>query len=654
MSSDHIIAVDTYGSQRVTNPHTKRRVSAYKIGYNSAASDVLLQLFGAKARNVSPPRASYHYVQIDADVSVRHGYILLKLTADELAQAEQITRRHHRAATYLWQEGQWYAFPTSRANDYSLSTGTSGPNFNPSGIRVVSLSTGEKEAAITGIIVEKSQKSANQQPWWWLGGETYPHREILKRGGARFSAKRKQWYYIGWTLSPTLQQLVAEYGTPQNTPPQIGSLSVTSQDGDGNPTQVIDQSDSWTEHDFNFTPQGWSLAEAVSKHERGAEAENKDPSSIKQAAPITDKPFLPNTEATNGATPLSPNLNSENAANEFRPDPEETALIACVDGQHPPLFQADDKVYSRQDIERAEGQPIPTGVEGKIIICHGWDAPRSCYRYTVSFTDHGSLECDEDCLTPTKPPAGIRVMKKRVMPEAGAPLDNIQEAILSAQTLRGTWDTSAVTALSTHPTVTGQPRRKLALTQRAYVGELTGAVSGYTYCYGLGIHQGQLLYLDMGGPRSSVEAIRAKISKHEQINLIPQDGPAIELSIGEEDRYIDFTTNIPEAKFQHTILAHRMALEPVYGGKSLTFFIRTDDAQGKAKLKAHVFALVNIPVFDVWSHYLWEAGQKAMLVRRPRTLGGIDLWVVDLGVDAWTRLITGGVEQGIIPIGEPQ
>lgn len=37
-----------------------------------------------------------------------------------------------------------------------------------------------------------------------------------------------------------------------------------------------------------------------------------------------------------------------------------------------------------------------------------------------------------------------------------------------------------------------------------------------------------------------------------------------------------------------------------------------------------------------------------MLVRPTRSAGGIDLLTVALDATAWTRLITGGVEQGVI------
>lgn len=42
MAENHILAVHTYGSQRVKNPRTKAMVSAYKIGYSSAACETLL------------------------------------------------------------------------------------------------------------------------------------------------------------------------------------------------------------------------------------------------------------------------------------------------------------------------------------------------------------------------------------------------------------------------------------------------------------------------------------------------------------------------------------------------------------------------------------------------------------------------------------
>ena len=76
------------------------------------------------AHDVSSKRASYHYIQIDADVTVRHGHILLKITDDELAKVEVITRQVHRPAVYLWRDGAWLEFPNLKHPEYVPVTGT--------------------------------------------------------------------------------------------------------------------------------------------------------------------------------------------------------------------------------------------------------------------------------------------------------------------------------------------------------------------------------------------------------------------------------------------------------------------------------------------------------------------------------------------------
>jgi hypothetical protein len=126
----------------------------------------------------------------------------------------------------------------------------------------------------------------------------------------------------------------------------------------------------------------------------------------------------------------------------------------------------------------------------------------------------------------------------------------------------------------------------------------------------------------------------------------------IELTAGEGNsgRYHPYLHYLPEARFASLILVHDLVVTPNYGGKSTTFIFRTSDEQATARLKHHVTQLVNVPVFDAWSAYLYEIGQRAMLVRRTRSAGGIDLLSVDLDAGAWTRLITGGLEQGIIAL----
>lgn len=201
--TEKVIAITTYGSQRVKSPFTGQMISAYKMGYTSAASTILLDLLNGQ--DVSPSRASYHYIHTPVDVTVKQGFILVKISADELTRAENIARRFSRADAYLWRDQQWWELPNNRTPDYTQPVGL--PNFNPSGLRITTTS-GEKEAATNTITVEKSQRSPNEKAWYWISGDTYPHRELFKRHGARFSSKRKAWYLVAWDLPAAIQQLV--------------------------------------------------------------------------------------------------------------------------------------------------------------------------------------------------------------------------------------------------------------------------------------------------------------------------------------------------------------------------------------------------------------------------------------------------------------
>jgi hypothetical protein len=618
MAETHILAIHTYGSQRVKAPGTNQTVSAYKIGYSSAACEVLLALYGAKACDVSSPHASYRYVQIGGETTVRHGYLLLNVTAEELARAEAVTRQHQRAAVYLWQADCWLELPHGRNPAYAESASRSGPGFNPSGFRPVAPSTGEKEAAVEGICAEKSQRSPQERPWWWLLGDTYPQRETLKRWGARFSSKRRAWYYVGWELPEGIRRLVTEYATTE-------SEATTTQN------------------------------------------EDDAPCSDEEAAAILGVPL-------------------------------KTALPKS--DEPPRLFEIGQTVYARHELETPDGKMVPTGTRGIISRLynrnaqHGWSydvdfaAIGTGWYFERELSDlepipgiritHGAVVPPGAALPPTdadlkrvlvesghqpKPltdeavpaepeaapepetpeePQAIRVFKPQPLPVDGTPLDEVQTAIVQAK----------VQPIPVLHRMAVSPKRTLAAIGQSCVGELTGSITGNVWCYGYAIHEGMCIFVNLGGPRMAVEAIRAKLSKGDIVNCVPWDAPAVELTAGEGNSgmYHDYFQNIPEAKFTSLILCHDLLVNPNYGGKSTTFILRTDAAQAAAKLKHHVTELVKVPVFDEWASYLYHAGQTAMLIRPTRSAGDIDLLTVTLDVDAWTRLITGGIEQGVITL----
>jgi len=207
-----------------------------------------------------------------------------------------------------------------------------------------------------------------------------------------------------------------------------------------------------------------------------------------------------------------------------------------------------------------------------------------------------------------------------------------------------------ISVLQSTPTVNG--RRNLVRIPQSACGELTGSITGNVWCYGYSVHEGICIYLNCGGPRMAVEAIRAKLVKGDQVNCVPWDAPSVELTAGEGNTgmYTAYLQNIPEAKFTSLILLHDMVTQPNYGGKSTSFILKVSEEQAMAQLRHHVTKLVKVPVFDTWTGYMWQAGHAAMLVRSTRSQGGVDVLAVTLDVDAWTRLITDGLATNTITL----
>jgi len=94
-------------------------------------------------------------------------------------------------------------------------------------------------------------------------------------------------------------------------------------------------------------------------------------------------------------------------------------------------------------------------------------------------------------------------------------LDAIQTAIVQAK---------SYTALVLQQPASGDGKRTLRQIGQDCVGELTGSISGNVYCFGYAVHEGVCIYVNMGGPRTAVEAIRAKLSKGDIVSVTPGMG----------------------------------------------------------------------------------------------------------------------------------
>ena len=184
----------------------------------------------------------------------------------------------------------------------------------------------------------------------------------------------------------------------------------------------------------------------------------------------------------------------------------------------------------------------------------------------------------------------VRIIQARKLTEDSSADDSISTAIRHASKLPA--------PKSFKPTTPVIAQKMQTIPQEA-VGELTGSVVANVYCYGYATDAGKLIYLNMGGPRSGVEAIRAKLSQGQAINLIPEDGPSIELTAGEGNTgmYSAFINNLSEARFVSIVLVHENWVDPNYSGNATTYIMQVSEAQAKGQLLHHIRELVSVPVF---------------------------------------------------------
>ncbi|MEO1441807.1 MAG: hypothetical protein AAFV33_15525 [Chloroflexota bacterium] len=698
----HLVAVETYGSSRVKS-RTGQTVSAHKIGYTTCGCDVLLALYGSDAVDVTSKRASYHYVQITGETAVHSGTLLFALSDDELATVEVITRKHpgERSGCWRWLDNPgrtnngWHRFPTAAQSDYQPPNYNEGPRYNPTGYRAV-LPSGTASSAFPSIRAERTQRSASDTPWWWITGDTYPHRATFKAAGCRWSRKRKSWYFVGETLPKAVQEIIdmaafdAKVETAQPKPEQPVGTGAGGKFKVGDRVQAADDLMALG----GGTIKGGTLG--IVKQCFGEAGEL----GYSYTVDFTDfgETWCFEMDLIPASAPTPP------PAVQAMPAP---TVSESVPGVHYPRFAVGQTVYTSANVKLDEtGNTLAQGRVGTIV--RRFDIRQTdkyaSFGYTVQFQDTGPHTLFEDTLQ-AEPPrmSDLRVRRDEpimLVPGAsGASLlaahiarreaivngrhwdwdsdDPVTEAPPTAQDVPAEVVPEAEPAIRVlkpeawreHLQTAVEAARDKSVTvsapksngtrppiQQAYVGELTGAITGNVLCYGYAVHQGVLLYLNMGGPSTAVAAIRAKLAKGEAVNLVPWDGPAVELSAGETDgtantgMFTAYVHNISEAKFTSAILVHDWLTDPNYGGASVTGIFRTDEAQAVAKLTDHVRKLVKVAVFDSWGGFLFSAGQSAGLVRAPRSGGGIDLLVLDLDADAWTRLITGGLANGVIAL----
>ncbi len=175
-----------------------------------------------------------------------------------------------------------------------------------------------------------------------------------------------------------------------------------------------------------------------------------------------------------------------------------------------------------------------------------------------------------------------------------------------------------------------------------YIGQIS--VVGECFCYGAALDGPQLVYLDIAGAATSVEAVWARLAQGKECYLIPVDPTADKIVLRSEEGFLKrIQRKVEGIGIHHLLLLHQDLMEPTYAELSTTYLFLLDNLQATALLGMHVQQLVDIAVFPDWSPYLVQQGRLEGLVAPIRCYGGVKLWKLTLDKAAWQRLIRQGL-----------
>lgn len=182
---------------------------------------------------------------------------------------------------------------------------------------------------------------------------------------------------------------------------------------------------------------------------------------------------------------------------------------------------------------------------------------------------------------------------------------------------------------------------------QSYIGQVS--VVGECFCYGVALDGQQVVYLDIAGSATSVEAVWAKLAQAKECYLIPPSNADKIVLRSDKEKLKRLERKVEGVGVYHLLLVHRDIIEPTYAELSTTYlFLTNDKAQITAKLGAHIAELVDIAVFPAWFNYLVQQGRVAGLLQPLSCHGGVQIWRVALDKTAWERLICQGLAQGKI------
>jgi hypothetical protein len=259
---------------------------------------------------------------------------------------------------------------------------------------------------------------------------------LLKRHGARFSSRRKQWYYIGAELPAAIRALVTSEtqsgAEASDEEPEAALLAIFG-------GQIVGK-ERGTNGDLIVKGENGIFATRTKMDDRFGETKVlwvfDLPPQSRVGNPL---PAILSALQHNGAVHAIYNqqwrfegeerVAALDALVESVPftddepctvDEAATILGIPVKGaptaEPPPrLFALHDTAYARHELETVDGKPIPTGTRGKVIKLYHHNAKHG-WSYDVDFESIGMCWSFERELTPHEPIPGIKIVRGSVVP----------------------------------------------------------------------------------------------------------------------------------------------------------------------------------------------------------------------------------------------
>lgn len=655
-----ILCLPTYGRNPIR--HNGTLLQAWKLGYSGGQLPILKTLLGDQVHDVSPSRASYHYVTFNDDAPIRisqSSYIELVVTDAQLQSVEAITRKLTYTQVYRWLDDQWQMLPSSTRPDYRPATTRSGytPSHRPKSLEQPPAPAETAAPARTEVTITFEKHYSHKAGYWWFTGKDLAHHyEPLIFNGAAWHRKRQCHYYVGDRLNDGLQGLIQRH-----------QWTVV-----GAPTPVVKPTASLNASRDRWIVSGTLSAQQIARHHLSPLGEQVYSTPHMTGELLTDLTLDWRPPQDDDPATLFPDWLNRHVPAILSPHDQETVVyaqlrdpdnhycfwVSSLDGESVYGYerQQGSEQWARQTLaalnayRSPDDKPLqrtlsfrPCTLKAALDSHNGsvpvqipthvppvspspWkrDTPSTQHKFTVGtivYTRdavHIKRPGGEDLTIPANSEGSIQAQTHAsgATPQYVVAFNAHEPVVVAEYALtifcpkvdktppsggaRGRLSSRPNQRQPKHHALPAEPVGMIGL-ERVHTNLL---------CLGAALHDNLVIYLHAAGARDDTQALRSRLNTGKPCTLHRDNDPTMTLSSGGKSMYVQFTTYIKSQRTALMILVHKTLLQP----QTFAYVIETDEAQRKAKFREFLNQHTPLPFQDDWLDRLWDAGKLNGLI----------------------------------------